>query len=572
MKDKYDVIVIGGGVNGLCAAAYMAKCGQSVAVFEARNEVGTFCDTEEVMMPGVRCNLHASKIVPFLGPPYEELELERFGLEMISGHWGYIRPFKDGTALVNHNYDWEKTCQSIELISKKDADTCRRLFAPVEDKIVEAWDAFYFTPPSAQAFSRLVEFMSKIPGFPQNWADLTGYHVADMLFESDKVKCFFFDKMIESAIDPWHKGVGSLGLLLQILYFAAGCSDNTARGGSHLLPHALARCLLHYGGEIYQSCPVTKIIMENGEAKGVVLGEEAAYPGRKVMAEKAVVSDLTPVPTFLWLVGEENLPQEVTMAVQSYDYEGQVLFTNYWVLNEPLRFKCYDWVSKNLDPSIEKEVFAFNFGVEDPADYTRLMHCMAKGELPDPPMVCGACCLYTNLDPTQAPPGMHTVMTWACVPYNIRRWGDRKLNGPESWDDIREEYGDRVEDLLAEYAPNIKTAKVQRYIHTPLDNTRKNQSMLGGTWSGGAGVPHQFYLNRPFPGCGAPRTPIKKLYITEVAWARSTFLTQGYDTAVVVAEDLGVRNQPWWNVRGLEPYFRWLERHGRKRRIINFVK
>jgi len=85
MEDSYDIVVIGGGINGLCAAGYLAKCGLDVALFESRSEVGTNCDTEEVGPPGVRYNLHASGICTFASPAYEELELERFGLEIVSG-------------------------------------------------------------------------------------------------------------------------------------------------------------------------------------------------------------------------------------------------------------------------------------------------------------------------------------------------------------------------------------------------------------------------------------------------------------------------------------------------------
>ena len=566
MKDSYDVIVIGGGINGLCAAGYMAKSGLDVAVFESRNEVGGNCDTEEVGPPGVRYNLHASGITAWVSPAFEELELERFGLEMVSGHWGYLKPFRDGTLICTHNYDFEKTCKSIALINKKDAEVYRELGSYMEDKVVDLWHQLLYMNPNPESFGRVAEIISGMPGIPPNWSDLTAYHLADMLFESDKVKTYLYDGMIQFGLDPWIKAVGSLGLIL-FMFYGVAPNGGTCRGGSHLLPHSLYRSLLHYGGEVYQSCPVTKIIVENGEAKGIVLGEESVYGNRTIMATKAVISDLTPVPTFKWLVGEENLPPEVNMAVSMYDYEGQVLLTNYWVLNEPLKFKSFEWANKNLTPSFDKEAYCFNYGMEDPGDYTRLMHCMARGELPDPPIVTGGCFLFTNADPTQAPPGMHTVMAWSNVPYNIRRWGDRKLNGPESWDDIREEYADIVEDMLAEYAPNIKTAAIDRYVHTPLDITRRNQSQLSGTWSGGPCWVHQFYHNRPFPGCGAPRTPIKKLYITETSFARSTLLSQGYGTAIAVADDLGVRDQPWWNVRALEPYIRWCERNGRKWRM-----
>ena len=567
MKDAYDFVVIGGGINGLCAAGYLAKCGQSVAVFESRSEVGGNCDTEELGPPGFRYNLHASGICTWISPAFEELELEeKFGLEMICGHWGAFKPFRDGTILCVHNYDFEKTIQSFALHSKKDAETYRRLGAYFEDKLADFFHHFLYEIPNPVSFAKCAEIANGAPGMPPNWSDMTAYHLADVWFESDKLKSFLFDNMLQFGIDPWIKGVGSMGLIT-FLFYGVGVNGGTCRGGSHLVPHSLYRSLLHYGGEVYQGCPVTKIIIENGEAKGIILGEEGVYGDRKILAKKAVISDLTPIPTFKWLVGEENLSPEVNMAVSMYDYEGQVLFTNFWALDEPLKFKGYEWTDKHLDPSFQKEAYDFNFGMEDPGDFTRLMHCYARGELPDPPIVTGGCFLYSNIDPTQAPPGKATAMTWADVPYNIRRWGDRKLNGPESWDDVREEYADRIEDLLAEYAPNIKTAKIHRYAHTPLDITRRNQSQLSGTWSGGPCWIHQFYHNRPFPGCGAPRTPIKNLYITEVSFARSTLLSQGYCTATAVAEDFGFRDQPWWNVRALDPYIRWSERNGRHWRM-----
>src|SRR5659263_511683 len=125
MKEEYDVIVIGAGVNGLACSAYLAKCGLSVGLFEARNEVGTMCETEEAMRPGVRCNLHASAIASWMSPAYEELELERFGYKPCAGNWGYIYPFLDGTALVQHNYDAEKTYNAFKLLNLKDAETFR---------------------------------------------------------------------------------------------------------------------------------------------------------------------------------------------------------------------------------------------------------------------------------------------------------------------------------------------------------------------------------------------------------------------------------------------------------------
>lgn len=573
MKDSYDVIVVGGGLQGLASAAYLAKCGLSVVVFEARNEVGTHCDTEEVMRPGVKCNLQATALLPWASPAYEHLELERFGYEPKQGGWGFMYSFGDGTALLIHNYDTEKTYNAWKLLSPQDAETFRDIcnYFGKNDRLVDFMHEGFYRKPSPESFVKAVRIMEECPHVPTGWAEMTGYHVIDLMFSDERIKVGLISLMVSMGADPWLKTIGPLGVVMAMFTGPAVSMLSTAKGGSHLLPHSVYRALIHYGGEVFQSSPVDRIIVENGTAKGVVLSEHSVYPSRKVMANKAVISDLTVVPTFLWLVGEEHLSPEVTMAVRNFDYESQVLFTNYYLLNEPLRFNAFDWTNKHVDPMIEKEIFMGTFSVETERDTARLQTCITMGELPDPPIVFSGCFRPTALDPTQAPPGMHTLLIWADVPYNIRRWGKRKLNGPDDWDAIREEYADRVEDKLAEYAPNIKTAKVERYVHTPLDITRRNQSMLMGTWSGGGLNYNQWGAGRPFPGCGAPRTPIKNLYITEVNITRGTWMMGAYVCAETVAEDLGIRNQPWWtNTRAMEPYMDYCRRNGLNFKVGGF--
>jgi phytoene dehydrogenase-like protein len=410
-----------------------------------------------------------------------------------------------------------------------------------------------YSKPTVENLEKLNDLVNKCPGVPKDWMDMTGMELTDLMFEDERIKVACHTAGIMIAFDPWPIGVGAtIPVFMPYTAMVQGWNF-TAKSGSHGLPHALARCFLHYGGKLFQGCPVEKIIIENGEAKGIALSKHAIFPEAEIYAKRAIISDLTCYPTFINLVGEENLSPEVALAAKSYDYNGQILFTNYYALSEPL-----DWPHAKDDPAAGRG-YMFNYGLETIKDVERLHNDLIADRLPDPPICAGGCIQgYALADPTQAPPGQYTLLIWADVPYDLRRYG-----GPEKWDDIREEYGDKVEDLLNEYAPNLKKAKIRRYVNTPLDIYRRNPSAIKGTWSGGPVPYHQFYHNRPFPGCGAPRTPVSKLYISNSIWPIcATWLGSGYNAACTVAEDLGVRNQDWWVTKPHKPYINMLKRRG----------
>jgi len=551
LEKEYDVIVIGGGVNGLTCAAYLQKAGLKVALFERREEVGTHCVTEEVMEPGVRVNIHATFIVAHMGAAMEDLELDKFGYEPVtSSEWAYLHPFKDGTAGLLHIADARKTYEAWKRLNERDAEQYRRIMNYLGPLWPEIMRLAIWEPASPATLLQAAEIISKCPGIPPDWLDMTGLELADLLFEDDRIKATILTPSTEGGISPWYREGGNMAPIFGLgsFFFRWHC-----RGGSHALPHALARCFLHHGGKLFQGCPVEKIIVDRGEAKGVVLSKHAVYPEAEVKATKAVVSDLTAYPTFIQLVGPDKLPPEATAGAMAYNYNGQILFVNYWILKEPPQ-----WVAAEKFPEGSR-AFGFNFGVEGPQDLVRLHNDMITGHLPDPPIGSGGCCQgYVFADPTQAPPGYYTLMTWCDVPFDLRRYG-----GPHKWDDIREEYGDKVEDLLAEYMPNLKRAKVARYIHTPLDTYRRNPSAIKGTWSGGDTCPTQFWHNRPFAGCGAPRTPIAKLYISNSIWPHcGTWLGSGHAAAKVVAEDVGVGKQEWWVHKPLGAYPQMVRKYG----------
>jgi len=555
-KQQYDVIVVGGGINGLAVAAYLQKAGLQTAVFERRDESGTFCATEEVLYPGVKLNLHASLLMPHYSPAYVDLELERFGLELLrppGAKYAYFYPFLDGNALLFSGRDARETYEAWQRISPNDAETFRKIanfFGRMTPLMGRGGPTGRQTDESFLAF---LEASESIPILPKDWIWMTGVEFADCMFENEQVKVGLLSYAATGGLDGISSRIaGPLAVLAFLTTFTAE-GGYTARGGSHDLTHSLVRCFVHYGGKIFYNCAVEKAVIENNEVKGVVLSKSATYPEAEFKAAKAVISDLSAKPTFLGLIGEEHLPAAARVALKRFDYRGSSLFTNYYVMGERP-----DFAASAKFPEVNN-TFVYNFGAETLDDGARLVDgCMVRDIPPDPPVVWGGAFNYSIADPTQAPPGQYTVLTWAMVPYDIR-----PLGGPEKWDDLRESYADKVEDVLVQYLPNLKTSKLARYVNTPHDYVRRNPHCGGNMHPSGSVNEAQMWSWKPFSGCGAPRTPIDNFYICQSTGVSNyTNLGAGYAAARQVIDDLNIERPEWWKAGAFEGAGELLRRQG----------
>ena len=546
--DEFDVLVIGGGLNGLTTATYLQKSGLKTVVLERRHVVGAHCSTEEISIPGVRHNLHASALVTPMGPCIEDLELEKFGLQLIGGDWALLQPFKDDRAFLCHAYDPNATYKMIKRFSQKDAESFKKFINGVNKYIGDIMN-YFFSAPSPEAEQKFVGVVSKIPEVPPNLYDMNGYDVVNYLFEDEQVKTALIGFGLAITPRAYEKYAGAIGVFSALTSSSGVQTAFTARGGSYNLPQSIARCFLAYGGVILESCEAEKILIEDGEARGVRLTADSAYPSRTIKAKRAVVSNLTAVPTFLHLVGSEYLDTKAVDAVKKFDYTGQTLFTAVYTTKEPLKWKARSW-----EPNVSNS-FWFHYGAESLKQLRDHETDIANGRVTYPIVAVGGSFLFTIRDPSQAPPGLHNITTWVGAPYDLRD------GSADAWDKVKEEVKSKVTERLEEYAPGFKKSIVASVAYSPLDITRRNPSAILANFAGGNPKLGQFYSDRPFPGCGAPRTPIKRLYISNSIWPWSgSHLATGYIAACVIAEDLGTRNQPWWIHEPFGWFRKWVKK------------
>ena len=494
-----DVVIIGGGHNGLACAAYLAKAGLDVLVLEKRDVVGGAAATEEPW-PGYRVS-SASYVVSLMPPQVvRELDLKRHGYEVSIITPDYFVPFPDGTSLTLWG-DVQRDAAAIARFSEHDAEAYVA-FGRYFDHVARLLKDLLFVVPPNMNLRDLPKWAATAGRF-RRWSGrdvhetvrLFTMSAADFLdewFEDERVK----GALATQAIIGGWCGPMTPGSAYVLMHHWIGEVDGHAgawgwvKGGMGGVSSAMARAAQAAGAEVRTAAEVDRVaITTSGRAVGVSLSD-----GSLVRSQR-VVSSAHPVTTYRDLIGEERLPGDVVRDVRRYRTRSGSVKLNV-ALSELPAFPSWDQEGdphKGLaavSPSIEYLERAW-----DDAKYGRMsQHPYVEVVFP------------TAHEPEGlAPEGRHLMLAFSQYgPYELREG---------SWDDGgREEFARRVLKALGEFAPSLEDAVEHLEVLTPKD-IEARFGLLGGNIMQGELTPDQLFSFRPIPGHGDYRTPIAGMYL-----------------------------------------------------------
>jgi len=498
MTQHYDVIVIGGGHNGLVNAAYLAKAGKKVLVLERRHVLGGAAVTEEII-PGFLFS-ECSYVVSLLRPEIiRELDLPRHGLEILPLD-GTFSPMPDGNHLWRMN-DHAKSIREIRRHSRVDAeayDEFSKMMTPM-CRFVKPMLSMVPPDPTTLNPRDLKQLHFLMQRFRELSSDerytliqlmtMSSADFLDQWFETDVLKA----TMSASGIIGTFLGIRSPGTAYVLLHHYMGEIDGAfrswgfSRGGTGAISNAIAAAARESGVEIRTKAPVGKILVKEGRAAGIVL-----QSGEEITAS-VISSSVDPHLTFEKFLEPSELPADFLEGVRRYKFRGSSGKVNV-ALDALPEFKSLPGDGAHLRGAIS---------ISPSMEYMERAYDDAKYGLysrrPYIDMV-----IPSLTDPSVAPPGKHVLSCFVqYAPYKLAEG---------TWDEQREAFGDNVIDTISEYAPNIKNIILGRQILTPLDLEREFGLTQGNIFQGELSLEQLFFL-RPVAGWAYYRTPVDNLYM-----------------------------------------------------------
>jgi len=504
-QSEYDVVVVGGGHNGLVAAAYLSRLGVSTAVLERRKVLGGAAVTEEIV-PGYKFS-RASYVLSLLRPQISrDLELKKHGLKVYLRDLDSYTPIRPdlvrpgGPTSLSIGRCAKKNKEQIAQFSQRDADIYEK-FEEQLDQFVQAVDPLLDHAALDLRNLQDASLLQKMKKIRDNWhlyksAKILGPHAAsfyelmtapttkilDKWFESEPLKATLAtDSCIGAMLSPSTPGSGYV-----LLHHVMGETDGVRgawgypEGGMGAVSAAIASSAQASGAHLFTDCPVQRITTaSSGQASGVVLAD-----GQEVRA-KLVLSNATPEVTFNQLMKSSvDVPESYRRSISSIDYTSPVCKINV-ALNKLPNFLADPNTSDDSPQPHHQATIHLN--CEESQMIEDAYTDAKSGRYSSLPMI--EMVLPTSRDPTLAPPGHHVCLLFTqYAPYHLK---------DGVWDEeTKEQYAQVVFDGIERYAPGFKASIVGKEVLPPPE-LEAVFGLTGGNIFHGAMCLDQLYLSRP---------------------------------------------------------------------------
>jgi phytoene dehydrogenase-like protein len=514
MAETRDVIIVGGGHNGLVAAFHLAKAGFKPLVLERRAQVGGAAITEE-FYPGFRCSTLAHNTGPLRADVARDMQLEKHGLKLTIPDVNTVSLTPEGKALVLYS-GTSKAAREIAHWSEKDAAAYAD-FGTALGKIGKViGEALALTPPNIDSpnsgdlwgmlkTGRSIRNLGKKDLYRVlRWGPMAAADLVAEFFDTEPLRATIAARGIFGTfLGPWSAG----SALVMLLRAAA---DPTPAGGIQFpvggvgaLTLAMAAAAKLAGAEIRTGVEISEIRVKDGVATGVVLsnGEE--------IAARAIVSNADPKRTLMRLVDPSHLSPDFVQKIKNYRCMGTVAKINLALSALPeftaLKAKSNDSLLRGriqISPEIDYLERAF-----DESKY---------GNFSRNPYIEIA--LPSLSDPSLAPAGQHVMSIYMqYAPYNLK---------DSDWGSQRKALGETVVKTITQYAPNLPQTILSHQIITPKD-LEETYGLTGGHIFHGELALDQFFTMRPLLDWARYKTPIEQLYLCGNGTHPGTGLTGG---------------------------------------------
>lgn len=493
-----QILIIGAGHNGLTTAYYLARAGLKPLVLERRGVVGGAAVTEEIA-PGIRGPSLAHAIGPLRASVVRDMELGRRRVEFILPDPRLVALSPAGRALP-FSTDRHRTADAIRPLSATDAERYPEFCATLERLGAFLAPLLEMTPPSLHEpaagelwdllkTGRRFRALGRTDSFRLlRWMPMP---VADLVAE------WFSTDLLQAAIaargifgtsqGPWSAGTGALMLLNAAIDPVPGGSSVLVRGGPGALTRAMAEAAREAGAEIRVGAAVSRILVRDGRAVGVLLEDGTELPAM------AVVSNADPRRTFLELVDPVDLAPGFLTKIRNYRCPGTAAKVNL-VLGDMPAFRS---VANPAD-------LRGRVHIGPDIDYLeRAFDASKYGEISTQPYL--DITIPSLHDTASVPPGRHVMSIYMqFAPYKLAQGHD--------WNESRDTLARMVVRTLEDYAPGIGALIEHQQVLTPLE-LEHTYGLTGGHILHGEPSLDQLFTMRPVLGAAQYRAPVAGLYM-----------------------------------------------------------